>query len=82
MRYMTLAEFHERYGRDRRMPRAFWDGVLDGFGAMFAIDPPPLDPPRYPHDARSHDWVRIGDDMRRAVRRVDEELGERGSRTR
>ncbi len=56
MRYMTLAEFHERYGRDRRT--------------------------RYPHDARSHDWVRIGDDMRRAVRRVDEELGERGSRTR
>ena len=55
MRYMTLAEFHERYGRDRRKPPAFWDGVLGGFGAMFAVDPPPLDPPRYPRDARNHD---------------------------
>ena len=41
MRYMTLAELYQRYGYDRRTRHAFWDGVLDGFDAMFNIDTAP-----------------------------------------
>lgn len=81
MRYMTLAEFYERYTRDRRKPETFWSGFLDGFGAMFYIGPHPFDPPRYPRDARHQDWVRIGNDMRAAMRRLDEELGARDGET-
>lgn len=81
MRYMLLSEFYERYSRDRRMPRSFWRGFLDGFGAMFDIGPRPFDPPRYPRDAQRHDWVRIGGDMRAAMRRIDEEIGTGGGRS-
>lgn len=82
MRYTTLAEFYRRYSRDRRKPKAFWSGLLDGFGAMFHIGPQPFDPPRYPRDARHQDWVRIGNDMRAAMRRIDEEIEARGGEAR
>lgn len=71
---MTLADFYSLYERADRGNDRRWIEFLRGFGAMYWLMPPVFDPPRDPPDARHEDWVRIGDDMRAAMRRVNDEL--------